>query len=57
MTADELRTIAIARFGAVNWKAKLAEEIGVHVSTVKRWARGHTIPAPSALAIRSLRPD
>lgn len=55
MTPEELVALAQDIFGE-NWKAKLAAELDVYVSTVNRWVNGQTpISRRNSLAIRMLR--
>jgi DNA-binding transcriptional regulator YdaS (Cro superfamily) len=55
MTPAELRSKAVAHYGEVAWKKKLAWHLGVSPRTVDRWMTGgHEIPKPAALAVSHL---
>jgi DNA-binding transcriptional regulator YdaS (Cro superfamily) len=52
MTPDELKEAGRALFGN-GWQTRLAEQLGVDGSTVRRWVSGAVpIPNPAAAAIR-----
>jgi DNA-binding transcriptional regulator YdaS (Cro superfamily) len=52
MTADELKEAGRALFGK-GWQTRLAEQLGVDGSTVRRWVSGAVpVPNPAAVAIR-----
>jgi len=55
MTPEELRDIGTELYGEVGWKVALAKDLGINVSTIKRWSAGKfEISPPTALAIRCL---
>ena len=52
MTPDELRTASVALYGHYGWQTRLAEQLGVDGSTVRRWVSGAVpIPNPVAAAV------
>lgn len=52
MSADELKEAGRALFGH-GWQTRLAEQLGVDGSTVRRWVSGAVpVPNPAAAAIR-----
>lgn len=53
MTADELKSAGRELFGH-GWQTRLAEQLGVDGSTVRRWVSGAVpVPNPAAAAIRA----
>jgi DNA-binding transcriptional regulator YdaS (Cro superfamily) len=53
MSADELKEAGRALFGH-GWQTRLAEQLGVDGSTVRRWVSGAVpVPNPAAVAIRA----
>lgn len=53
MTAMELKISAIALFGPKGWQSRLAEALGVDVSSVRRWTSAQIdVPGPVAAAVR-----
>ena len=58
MTADELKSAALARFGQVGWQKRLAEHLRSDVSSVRRWTSGKTpVPGPVAAAMKGRQHD
>lgn len=54
MSPSELIAIGERLYGPL-WRSRLAEALGVNVSTVRRWATAATaIPKRTALAIKAL---
>jgi len=52
MTPDELRVACIKLYGDYGWQTRLAEQLGVDGSTVRRWVSGAVpIPNPVEAAI------
>ena len=52
MTPDELKEAGRSLYGH-GWQTKLAHELNVDTSTVRRWVSGSVpIPGPAAAAIR-----
>ncbi len=52
MTADELKLAGRALYGH-GWQTRLADELDVDGSTVRRWVSGQVpVPGPAAAAIR-----
>lgn len=50
-----LRKVGKELFGRWGWQTRMAEELGVNISTVKRWLAGTTpIPTPVRLALHYL---
>ena len=37
---EEVKPLAVKKFGERDWLIKLSREIGVHQRTVRRWAQG-----------------
>lgn len=55
MTPAELREAAIDLFGDVGWQVRLADELGVDGSTVRRWLSGTIpVPGPAIAAVRHM---
>lgn len=53
MNANELREAAIRLYGKWGWQSRLAEALGVDVSSVRRWTSGQVpVPGPVAAAVR-----
>jgi DNA-binding transcriptional regulator YiaG len=53
MTGEQLKSLAIARFGERRWQKELAAYLKSDVSTVRRWTSGRTpIPGPVEVAMR-----
>ncbi len=53
MSRDELKAAGRELFGN-GWQTRLAEQLGVDGSTVRRWVSGAVpVPNPAAAAIRS----
>jgi DNA-binding transcriptional regulator YdaS (Cro superfamily) len=51
--AEELRDSCVALYGTWGWQTKLASELGVDPSSVRRWVSGAVpIPGPVAAAVR-----
>lgn len=56
MTADDLSKIAERLYGARGWHAKIAARLGVHRTTVLRWAAGKTrIPHMAQMIISGMK--
>lgn len=52
MSGQELKEAAIRLYGAWGWQSRLAEALGVDVSSVRRWASGQIpVPGPAAAAV------
>lgn len=52
MTSDQLRKACVKLYGEHGWQTRLAEELGVDGSTVRRWVSGAVpIPNPVAAAV------
>jgi hypothetical protein len=55
MTPKELRDMCVSIYGDRGWQTRLAEELGVDGSTVRRWVSGSVpIPGPVSAAVRCL---
>lgn len=53
MKPSELREAGVTLYGERGWQTRLAENLGVDGSTVRRWISGAVpIPNPVAAAIR-----
>lgn len=53
MTPDDLRLVGEALFGAWGWQTRLAEQLEVDGSTVRRWVSGAvSVPGPVKVALR-----
>lgn len=53
MTPNELRKACINLYGEHGWQTRLAENLGVDGSTVRRWISGAVpIPNPVEAAVR-----
>ena len=54
MTIAELKRIGKRLYG-YGWQTRMAKELGVNGSTVRRWIAGRTpIPGPAIAALRCL---
>lgn len=51
MTRKELLEIGVRLYGVYGWPAKMARDLGVHGSTVRRWAEGRTMPPMADKAV------
>lgn len=54
---DKYKLIKIGEelYGSWGWQTRLSEEIGVNISTIKRWLSGATpVPPPVKLALQYL---
>ncbi len=54
MTPLDLITSGIKLYGRKYWKTKLADALGVDVSTIHRMTHRNEVPGPYAIAIASL---
>lgn len=53
MTPKQLREACIKLYGEWGWQTRLAEELGVDGSTVRRWVSGAVpIPNPVEAAVK-----
>ena len=53
MTPKELTRIGELLYGYWGWRTRMAEALGVDVSTVRRWLTGEApVPGPAAAALR-----
>lgn len=53
MNANELKQAAVDLYGSRGWQTRLAEALGVDVSSVRRWTSGQvTVPGPVSAAVR-----
>ncbi|HVY88625.1 MAG TPA: hypothetical protein VG942_07140 [Hyphomonadaceae bacterium] len=53
LSADDLRIVGEALFGAWGWQTRLAEVLEVDGSTVRRWVSGAvSVPGPAKVALR-----
>lgn len=53
MTPEDLTDIGLTLYGPQGWQTKLAQDLEVDYSTVKRWVSGATaIPGPARVALR-----
>ena len=53
MDKYRLEKIGVELFGNWGWQTRIAEELGVNISTVKRWLAGVTpVPQPVRLALQ-----
>lgn len=53
MTPQELRDAGVALYGSWGWQTRLAEELRVDGSTVRRWVSGAIpIPGPVEAAVK-----
>lgn len=52
MTPEELAKIGVKLYGDWGWQTRMAEELGVDGSTVRRWVSGAVpIPGPAIAAL------
>jgi hypothetical protein len=51
MSGAELVRIARRLYGGHGWQKRLSADLGVDVSTLRRWRDAEAIPGPAALAV------
>lgn len=54
MTPDQLQQTAIRIYGRKRWKAHLARDLGVDVSTIHRLTHRAQVPGPYEVALRGM---
>lgn len=55
MTRDELIETGVKLFGRYGWQTRMAEELKVDGSTVRRWVSGAvSVPGPVEAALRCM---
>lgn len=56
MDAKRLEKVALYLFpdATTNWKSRIAEHMGVHVTTVRRWCTADEVPAGYDKALECL---
>jgi hypothetical protein len=53
LSPDDLKVVGEALFGAWGWQTRLAEQLEVDGSTVRRWVSGAvSVPGPVKVALR-----